>query len=402
MFSSLKIIELASVLAGPAVGLFFAELGAQVIKIENPTTQGDITRKWKIPTEDQQTDISSYFSAFNWGKKSVAINLQTTQGKGLLYKLVKQADIVIANYKPGDAEKLQMDYQTLQQHNPALVYAHITGYGAHIPRSGFDAIIQAESGFMFLNGAIDGPPTKMPVALMDILAAHYLKEALLIALLLRQSSSQGRYIEVSLYQAAIASLANQASNWLVGQQEPQRMGSQHPNIAPYGTLYQTRDNQTLVLAVGTEHQFRCLCQVLQHPEWSNQPAFANNQSRVIHRQALDQCLQSQILNWDSQLLLEALWQKGIPVGRVHTVSQALESPLAQPLLLHQNQISGLRTNAFQISDFPLLPLSPPPHYGQHTHSTLKNWLNMDDKKIDDYSQQMIIETNPRFAELGYQ
>lgn len=398
MFGTLKIIELASVLAGPAVGLFFAELGAQVIKIENPATQGDVTRKWKLPSEDQQTDISSYFSAFNWGKKSVALDLQTAQGKALLYELVKQADIVIANYKPGDAEKLQMDYHTLQQYNPVLIYAHITGYGSHIQRSGFDAIIQAESGFMFLNGSADGPPTKMPVALMDILAAHFLKEALLIALLLRQSSSQGRYIEVSLYQAAIASLANQASNWLVGKQEPQRIGSEHPNIAPYGTLYQTLDRQTLVLAVGTEHQFRSLCQVLRHPEWSEDPLFSTNQARVIHRQALDLRLQSQILNWDSPLLLEALWQKGIPVGRVHTVSQALASPLAQPLLLEQNQISGLRTNAFHISDFPLLPLSPPPHYGQHTHSTLKNWLHLDDKEIGDHCQQMMIAKNPRFAE----
>src|SRR5690606_9090742 len=155
-FSRLVVIELASVLAGPSVGQFFAELGATVLKIENTQTRGDVTRRWKARSEDPETDISAYFSCANWGKRSVALNLTKPEGRNILHHLVQQADIVIASYKPGDAEKLQADYKTLSELNEKLLYGHITGYGPENSRAGYDAVIQADSGLMYLNGEPDG------------------------------------------------------------------------------------------------------------------------------------------------------------------------------------------------------------------------------------------------------
>ena len=246
----LKVLELASVLAGPSVGMFFAELGATVYKIENVTTHGDVTRKWKLPKEDADTDISGYFSSVNWGKSSFAVDLCREEGLNIIYELAAQCDIVLVSYKPGDAEKLRVDYPTLKRYNEKLIYSHITGYGLQNPRAGFDAIIQAESGFTFMNGQPDGPPTKMPVALMDVLAAHHLKEAILLALYYREKTGKGQYIEASLFKAGVSSLANQATNWLVGRAIPQRMGSDHPNIVPYGTIFKTADGKEIVLAHG--------------------------------------------------------------------------------------------------------------------------------------------------------
>lgn len=211
----IKVLELASVLAGPGVGQFFAELGANVIKVENLRTGGDVTRTWKAagePTDDR----SAYFCAVNWGKRSIALDLSKKEGQKIVHELARQADIVIASYKPGDPEKLGVDYKSLSSVNNGLIYGQITGYGAENPKVGYDAIVQAESGFMYMNGEPGGRSLKMPVALVDVLAGHHLKEGLLLAMLQRQQTGAGRLVEVSLIQAAISSLANQATNWLVG------------------------------------------------------------------------------------------------------------------------------------------------------------------------------------------
>ncbi|MDX5435772.1 MAG: CoA transferase, partial [Pontibacter sp.] len=209
IFKDMLVLELASVLAGPSVGQFFAELGAQVLKVENAATHGDVTRSWKLGSEPADTDTPAYFCAANWGKSSLALNLAEPEQLQQLYTYVKRADVVIASYKPGDAEKLKVDYKTLQDLNPRLIYGHITGYGTHDSRAGYDAVVQAESGFMYLNGEPEGPPVKMPVALMDVLTAHQLKEGLLVALLHRERTGLGQLVQVSLLQAAVSALANQ-------------------------------------------------------------------------------------------------------------------------------------------------------------------------------------------------
>jgi len=216
MFEDLKVLELASVLAGPSVGQFFAELGATVIKVENPNTSGDVTRSWKGAGETTD-DRSAYFCSVNWGKKSIAVNLETVEGRNIVHRLAEQADVLIASYKPGDSTKIGVDYETLSALNPGLIYGQITGYGSNDPRVGYDAVIQAEAGFISINGEPGRTSLKMPVALVDILAGHHLKEGILLAMLEKSKTGKGGFVEVSLIQAAVSSLANQATNWLIGQ-----------------------------------------------------------------------------------------------------------------------------------------------------------------------------------------
>lgn len=315
MFAGLRVLELASVLAGPSVGQFFAELGAEVIKVENPKTGGDVTRSWKSAGETTD-DRSAYFCCCNWGKQSVALDLSQLADLETLKKMVPTMDVVIASYKPGDAEKLGVSYEQLKTINQQLIYGQITGYGSDDARVGYDAVIQAESGFMDLNGAKDGPPTKMPVALIDVLAAHQLKEGLLLALLHRERTKQGGLVEVSLVQAALSSLANQATNWLVANKLPTRQGSAHPNIAPYGDVFETKDHKQILLAVGSDRQFEDLMEVLGlSPDGSvrmkpwDLDKFSTNQQRVKNRDELNRLLAGKIQEMNSSDLMAALLAK---------------------------------------------------------------------------------------------
>ncbi|MFO8098005.1 MAG: CaiB/BaiF CoA-transferase family protein, partial [Salinibacter sp.] len=336
MFDDLVVLELASVLAGPSVGQFFAELGATVLKVENPRTNGDVTRRWTAPnaTEDEQSDDrSAYFCCCNHGKQSIALDLSTDKGRDLLHELVQDADLVLASYRPGTAAALGADYDTLSTVNPDLIYGHVTGYGPERARAGYDAVIQAESGFMHMNGPADGPATKLPVALMDVLAAHQLKEGLLVALFDRERGGGGAYVPVSLIQAAVSGLANQATNWLVAGHSPQRMGSAHPNIAPYGTPYDTADGPPIVLAVGTDRQFAALCDVLGRPALADDPRFATNADRVAHRDVLNQVLEDRFAHFETEPLLDALHEQTVPAGVVRDVPAVFEQPTAQNMVL---------------------------------------------------------------------
>ena len=173
LLEGVTVLELASVLAGPSTTQFLAELGASVVKVENTTTGGDVTRTWRLGSADPAgEDVTAYFSSCNLGKRSVALNLRDPRGLDAVHRLAASSDVVVASYKPGDAERLRVDYTTLSALNPRLVYAQITGYGLHDDRPGYDAVIQAESGFQYMNGDPDGGPTKLPVALIDLLAAH--------------------------------------------------------------------------------------------------------------------------------------------------------------------------------------------------------------------------------------
>lgn len=394
--TGIKVLELASVLAGPSVGMFFAELGATVLKVENVTTRGDVTRNWKLPKEAADTDISGYFSCVNWGKVSFAVDLCQEEGLQIIYQLAAQCDIVLVSYKPGDAEKLKVDYPTLKQHNPRLIYSHLTGYGLKNPRAGFDAIIQAESGFTYMNGEPDGPPTKMPVALMDILAAHHLKEAILLALFQRERTGKGQYIEASLLKAGISSLANQATNWLVGEEVPQRMGSDHPNIVPYGTIFSTRDKKGIVLAVGTDKQFRELVKALGHGELGEDPRFAKNQNRVINKSLINTRLQELIGHYTRDEILQLLGQKRIPAGGVFNMQEVFEVAESGEMLLegkysHGMSIRGVRSVAFTTSDpMTVADLTPPPHYGEHTRQILQQWLDMDGQQINQLIKKGVV------------
>jgi crotonobetainyl-CoA:carnitine CoA-transferase CaiB-like acyl-CoA transferase len=366
-FKDLKVVELASVLAGPSVGQFFAELGADVIKVENSKTRGDVTRSWKVSGENTD-DRSAYFCSVNWGKRSIAVDLSDAGDLAIIHKLVQQADIVIASYKPGDAEKLGVDYKTLSDKNPALIYGQVTGYGHNNSRVGYDAIIQAEAGFMYMNGEADGPSLKMPVALVDVLAAHHLKEGILLAMLEKMHTRKGSLVEVSLIQTAISSLVNQATNWLVAGKLPEKHGSSHPNIAPYGDVFKTSDKQELILAVGNDRQFNDLCDVLDVKTMKNDLMFGSNTARVEHRAQLNSVLQQRISHWTSKELLGKLHHFKIPAGIIQNMRQVFEMGEAKELLLTSNELKGIKNFVAKNSNdqFPKVSLLPPPHFGEHT------------------------------------
>lgn len=370
MFTTLRVLELASVLAGPSVGQFFAELGAEVIKVENPGTGGDVTRSWRISGENTD-DRSAYFCSCNWGKKSIVLDLSQKADREKVLRLAERADIVIASYKPGDAEKLGVSYGQLKQRKPAIIYGQISGYGSDDERVGYDAVIQAESGFMDLNGEPGGPATKMPVALIDVLAAHQLKEGLLLAILKREKTGEGSRVEVSLMDTAIASLMNQATNWLVAGKLPTRQGSAHPNIAPYGDTFKTVDNKLLLLAIGNDRQFESLLTVLGcDPKEKTWSAFSTNPKRVQNREALCALLSTVIKHLPGRELVSKLNQLKVPAGLVQTVRDALATPAAGHLLLDVNDVMGIRSMV-AVGVSAKANLTAPPHLGEHTAEILR-------------------------------
>lgn len=332
IFKDLKVVELAGVLAGPGVGYFFAELGAKVIKIENPKTNGDVTRSWKLKTEDPKEKTSAYFWSVNGGKEHLFWDITQTKALQQLYDLIKDADIVITNYKFGDAEKLKVDYPTLSALNSKLIYASITGFGDSVHRSAYDLILQAESGFMSINGELNAEPLKMPLPFIDILAGHQLKQAILIALLKRYQTKKGAHVTVSLFDSAIASLVNQATNWLVANHLPKAIGSTHPNIAPYGELFKTKDAQLITFAIGSNKQFQHLCELLQYPSLAKDPKYATNQLRVNNRSQLYALLYDYIVKLNYKDLFEHCLEKEIPIGKIRNIKEVFELPEAQAML----------------------------------------------------------------------
>jgi crotonobetainyl-CoA:carnitine CoA-transferase CaiB-like acyl-CoA transferase len=353
-FSNLKVIELAGVLAGPSVGVFFSELGAKVIKVENPKTGGDVTRSWKSANENPEDKESAYYWSVNTGKEVLFLDLTNEGEKQKLLALIKDSDIVITNFKKGDDEKLNLSYSQLRTTNPQLIYASINGFGEQSSRTAYDLILQAEAGFMLINGEQGSSPVKMPVALIDVIAGHQLKEAILIALLERTKTGKGSHVSVSLFDSAVASLVNQATNWLIGGYLPQAMGSLHPNIAPYGELFNTKDNHTITFAIGSNKQFSSLCEVLDLPELSTDPKFNSNQNRVKNRNELSARLETEIEKMDFNELYQKCLAIEIPIGKLRNMKEVFELPEAKALLKHfaVNGINKIAINsiAFKFND----------------------------------------------------
>lgn len=341
VFKDLVVVELASVLAGPAVGLFFRELGATVIKIENKVTGGDVTRRWKLPSENTELSYSAYYCSVNWKKETHFLNLTQEEDQQIAYEFIKKADVVISNFRPVSAGKLGMSYEQLKTVNPGLIFGLITGYGPDNPLPAFDVVMQAETGFLYMCGEPDGPNVKMPVALIDLLAAHQLKEGLLTAMIQKMKTGKGSKVSVSLYDAAIASLANQATNWLMAGHIPQKMGTQHPNIAPYGDIFLTSDQKQLLLAVGTDRQFRQLCEVLGVVALSTDKLFETNAARVQNRHALVDHLRAAFKELDSSVL-DRLKKSGVPCAEIKDMQQVFEDEKTGGLILEEEK-DGLST-----------------------------------------------------------
>ncbi len=366
----LRVLELAGVLAGPTAGMFLAELGADVIKVENPATNGDVTRGWSLPGEDASSDTSAYFCAANWGKRSIAIDLGLPVGRDIVQSLARQTDVVLASYRPGQAKSLGVDAGTLMDLNPRLIYAEVTAYGRDDTRPGYDALLQAGTGFMSINGEPGARPLKMPVALMDLLAAHQLKEAVLLALLQRAETGIGIHVTTSLVRSGLSSLVNQATGWMTTGQLPVPLGSGHPSVVPYGEVWECAGGEPVVLAVGTDRQFAKLCEAVDAPQLALDPRFRRNSDRVVHRGALRSELAPRLGAVRRDELLETLAGLGVPTGPVLNVAEALSSPDAEPLLLRDHDRYGLRTVAIDDGISTVRDLRPPPHLSEDADSIL--------------------------------
>jgi crotonobetainyl-CoA:carnitine CoA-transferase CaiB-like acyl-CoA transferase len=267
-------------------------------------------------------------------------------------ELLKTADVVLMNFKHGDQEKLNLTDELLQQRNPKLIIGKISGFGDDSDRVAYDLILQAETGFMSMNGESGGQPVKMPVALIDVLAAHHLKEGLLLALMNRMKTGQGSVVSVSLYDAAVSSLVNQASNYLMKRHVPVKMGSLHPNIAPYGEIFKTKDERLVTFAIGSQTHFELLVKCLEVPQLIHDKRFTNNQLRVQNRTELQVELQKPISQYMVNDLLEDMHALHIPCAEIKNLKQLFKEPAAQALVrsekLHDKITKRVTSIAFKL------------------------------------------------------
>lgn len=343
LFKNVKIIDLSTVLAGPSVGSFFAELGAQVIKIEHPVKM-DVTRTWKLPNEDKNTPISAYFSSVNYKKNYRFLDFTKEKEREQLFDMIKDADLVLMNFKKGGQEKLGISDEVLKAQNKKLIIGKINGFGTESDRVAYDLILQAESGFMSMNGTPESGPLKMPVALIDVLAAHHLKEGLLVALLQKatEPNFKGKTVSVSLYDAAIASLTNQASNYLMAGHIPERIGSLHPNIAPYGELFVTKDGGQVTFAIGSNRHFELMCNWLKRTDLLTDDRFISAQTRVQYRTELFKELQYSVNQFEAQEILDGMLALNVPCAKIKNLKEVLTDPLALNMI-REEKIEGVAT-----------------------------------------------------------
>lgn len=368
--AGVKVLDLSRVLAGPWAGQILADYGADVIKVERPGA-GDDTRAWGPPWwGDGSERVAAYFLCANRGKRSVAIDIASPEGIQQVRELAREADVLIENYKVGQLTKYGLDARCLQALNPRLIYCSITGYGQTGPlshKAGYDFAIQAEAGLMSITGNKGEEPQKVGVAVTDLMTGVYAVTAILAALHERQRTGKGRVLDASLFDVQVAMLANQASNQLVGQTRPTRMGNAHPNIVPY-QVFPTRDGH-MVLAVGNDGQFQRFCEVAGHPGVARDERFATNPARVAHRQTLVPMITGWTMQRDTADWVRTLDQAGVPCAPILDVAQVMEHPhvlargmtlpatgSAPPMVAHPILFDGQRPTAPQ----------PPPHLGADT------------------------------------
>lgn len=340
----LKVVELARILAGPWIGQSLADLGADVVKVE--ALSGDDTRKWGPPFIERDGDTTAaYYYAANRGKDVVVADFRTEEGQKIVRDLVADADILVENFKVGGLAKYGLDYDSLKDLNPRLIYCSITGFGQDGPyakRAGYDFLIQGMSGLMSITGEPDRQPQKVGVAVTDVVTGLYGTIGVLAAVEQRHRTGKGQHIDMSLLDCATALLANQAMNFLATGDSPSRKGNDHPNISPYQVL-PTSDGH-IILAVGNDGQYQRLCGVLDRTDLGEDARFATNQSRVEHRAALTAQLEDAFGAWNSKDLLVALEGATVPAGPINSIGQAFDDPQikARGMVIAPEGVKGVR------------------------------------------------------------
>ena len=394
--AGITVLDFSRVLAGPYATMLLGDLGARVIKIEQPG-RGDDTRHWGPPFTT--TGESAYFLCANRNKESVTLDLKHPRGQAIARAMLQRADIVVENFKVGGMESLGLDYIEAQKLNPAIIYCSITGYGQTGPyrqRPGYDAVIEAEGGIMSITGpttdggtdkTADGQPYKVGVAIADITAGLHAVSAILSALYHRTQSGVGQYIDIALLDTQISWLANVASAYLVSGETPQRYGNAHASIVPYQTM-RVADGW-LMLAVGNDLQFQRLCESLGHPEWASDARFATNRARVAHRHALIPLLEIEFTHDTAATWTTRLNALGVPCGPVNDIPSALADPQVVARGMVQSVEHPTHGNVPMLGPVPKLTRTPatirsaPPLLGEHTADVLREWLGYADDTIQE-------------------
>ncbi len=380
----IRILDLTRAMAGPYCTMMLGDLGADVIKVERPG-RGDESRGWGPPFVGEPygpyPGESAYFVSANRNKRSIMVNMKSPAGLDIVRRLAANSDVFVENFRTGVLDSMGLGYEQLRNVNARLIYCSISGYGRTGPyadRPGYDCVIQAEGGFMGITGPEEGPPFRVGVPIIDITAGMFSATAILAALRARDLTGEGQLIDLSLLDTQVALLANVASNYLVGGQEPRRLGNAHPNIMPY-EAFRARD-RWFMLAAGNERMWSILCDVIGQPELKADPRFADNNARLVNRQTLRLILEEAFLTHDADDWLAELRRAGIPCGPINTIPEVFSHPQAdaRDLVTEVEHPSAgvvqLLGFPYKLSQTPAQVRRPPPMLGEHTKEVLVELL----------------------------
>lgn len=400
--SHLRVLDLSRILAGPWATQMLGDLGADIIKVERPRS-GDDTRNWGPPFVDAMTGDaaarSAYFCSVNRNKRSLAIDITAPEGAGILRRLVCESDVLVENFKVGGLARYGLDYAALSGINPRLVYCSITGFGQDGPdaaRAGYDFMIQGMSGLMSVTGEADGRPMKVGVALVDVLTGTNAATAILAAVMHAERTGAGQHIDMSLFDVSVASLANQAMNYLVSGTAPGRLGNAHPNIVPY-QAFATADGH-IILAVGNDSQFRKFCDIAGLAELADNPDYATNKARVTKRGALLPMVEAAMAEQTTGWWLGELAGAGVPAGPINSIDAALDEPqarhrgLAGSIPDDLNGVIPTVTSPMRLSATPPRTTLAPPRLGAHSREVLTELLGLDKAELDRLTESCVIST----------
>lgn len=381
------VLDLSRVLAGPWAGQTLADLGARVIKVEHPV-RGDDTRSWGPPyLESGDARESAYFLSANRGKESVAVDFKDARGRAIILELARKADILIENYKLGGLKAYDLDYESIRRINPAIIYCSISGFGQTGPyakKPGYDFMIQAMSGLMSITGT--EKPTKVGVAVSDLITGLYATVGILGAYTRARETGKGEFVDVSLLDSQLATLANQASNYLVSGQSPELSGNAHPNIVPY-QVFESAD-EPIVVAVGNDTQFVSLCEAIDRINLGSDPRFVLNSDRVKNRQILVPLIAAEIEKHSSEYWLEELEARGIPTGPVNSIAEVFNDTHVTErdtvLRLERADLGAVPSVRSPIRFQNLVPDEgrAPPALGDSTKTVLRE-IGLGDQEIED-------------------